>query len=305
MSDTGSFMAKQAMSSLFSATKSGFSAISSGISKARKSYADYTERDRLEALRRTTVAPAELVHQGEQRTSPGSSRPLERFYHLLLAGYKNELAAAAQKAGARLADAEKSSVPAEAVMAIGSILTDMSLKYGNFAKTSLTQGLQDFLNGSKMGKDHYDRDALANDLYFAVLLLAESCAGAGPAFESAIRAAGSRLVEGHSMEQPGSYSSVPTAYGGGAGGGLPAYAQATPQYAQVPSAVASTTSATTSKPEDDPKMKAAKALYAVGSSIKKAADEAELRRQKTLREAEAALKKEQERNSLRLSHTQM
>eukprot|EP00850_Spirogloea_muscicola_P011109 SM000068S20541 [mRNA] locus=s68:47809:49381:+ [translate_table: standard] len=281
MSDTGSFMAKQAMSSLFSATKSGFSAISSGISKARKSYADYSERDRLEALL------------------------LERFYHLLLAGYKNELAAAAQKAGARLADVEKSSVPPEAVMAIGSILTDMSLKYGNFAKTSLTQGLQDFLNGSKMGKDHYDRDALANDLYFAVLLLAESCAGAGPAFENAIRAAGSRLVEGHSHEQPGSYSSVPTAYGGGAGGGLPAYAQATPQYAQVPSAVASTTSATTSKPEDDPRMKAAKALYAVGSSIKKAVDEAELRRQKTLREAEAALKKEQERNSLRLSQTQM
>lgn len=48
-----------------------------------------------------------------------------------------------------------------------------ALKYGDFEKGKLLQGMQDFLNKSRMGKDHYDRDSLSHDMYYSVLYIAE------------------------------------------------------------------------------------------------------------------------------------
>lgn len=49
---------------------------------------------------------------------------------------------------------------------------DATLKYGDFGKSSWLN-LSDFLNTSRMGKDHYDRDSLVSDFYHALILLLE------------------------------------------------------------------------------------------------------------------------------------
>ena len=69
-------------------------------------------------------------------------------------------------------DYEKSSVPLDVVLATGRILVDSCLKYGDFSKTSWLT-LSDFLNTSRMGKDHYDRDSLVSEFYHALILLLE------------------------------------------------------------------------------------------------------------------------------------
>jgi hypothetical protein len=70
-------------------------------------------------------------------------------------------------------DPEKSTIPLDVVTVLGGVLTEESLKYGDFQKNALVQGMQDFLNKSRMGKDHYDRDSIAHDVYYAVLICAE------------------------------------------------------------------------------------------------------------------------------------
>lgn len=70
-------------------------------------------------------------------------------------------------------DSEKTTVPIDVVVVLGGVLMEETLKYGEFQKSAIVQGMQDFLNKSRMGKDHYDRDSVAHDVYYAVLILAE------------------------------------------------------------------------------------------------------------------------------------
>ena len=70
-------------------------------------------------------------------------------------------------------DIERSTIPLETILCIGAAVFDESLKYGDFQKGKLFQGLQDFLNKSRMGSNHFDRDALSHDVYYAALYLAE------------------------------------------------------------------------------------------------------------------------------------
>lgn len=70
-------------------------------------------------------------------------------------------------------DPEKSTVPLDVVTVFGGVLFEESLRYGEFQKNVVVQGMQDFLNKSRMGKDHYDRDSIAHDVYYAVLICAE------------------------------------------------------------------------------------------------------------------------------------
>ena len=141
------------------------------------------------------------------------------------------------------AEFEKSSVPLECVLAAGEVLVDTAHKYGDFSKSSW-MGIGDFLNSSRMGKDHYDRDQLVTDFYFAMLLLAESSGGVNANFEHALRTAAGRLVEGSafagapspsSASPPPPYSASPSPYAAAPasdpynldllGGSVPAYAQ--------------------------------------------------------------------------------
>lgn len=62
---------------------------------------------------------------------------------------------------------EKSSVTLESVAALSSVLVSTCNKYGDTSSSGW--GLQDFLNSSRMGKDHFDRDQLVSDCYFAIL----------------------------------------------------------------------------------------------------------------------------------------
>lgn len=62
---------------------------------------------------------------------------------------------------------EKSSVTLETMAGLNSVLISACSKYGDFSAGGW--GLQDFLNSSRMGKDHFDRDQLVSDLYFAIL----------------------------------------------------------------------------------------------------------------------------------------
>lgn len=68
---------------------------------------------------------------------------------------------------------EKSSVPLDAVLLTGNVLCDEALKFGNFEQGKFVKGMQDFLNKSRMGKDHYDRDTLSHDFYYAMLYVSE------------------------------------------------------------------------------------------------------------------------------------
>ena len=70
-------------------------------------------------------------------------------------------------------DIERSTIPLEMILCVGAAVFDESLKYGDFQKGKLFQGLQDFLNKSRMGSNHFDRDALSHDVYYAALYLAE------------------------------------------------------------------------------------------------------------------------------------
>lgn len=173
----------------------------------------------------------------------------------------------------KLADHEKSSVPPEAVAALGGVLADVAASYGDFSKGSWL-GLQDFLNSTRMGKDHFDRDNLVNDFYFAVLYLVETLGGVGPLFEQEVQYAAKLLIEG-------------------SGGGGGSQASSLPSYAQVPSAAGPISAA------PDGRAKAAKVVNVIASSIKKAAADGEAKRQKSLRDAEAMLQREKERASQR------
>lgn len=70
-------------------------------------------------------------------------------------------------------DTTKSSVPLDALMCMGAAIYAESLKVGDFQQGVMFQGLQDFLNKSRMGSNHFDRDKLSHDLYYSTLYIVE------------------------------------------------------------------------------------------------------------------------------------
>ena len=70
-------------------------------------------------------------------------------------------------------DPEKSTVPLDMTMTLAGSMSDEALKFGNFQKSSILQGLQEYLNMSRMGKDHYDRDTMVHEFYYAILMCSE------------------------------------------------------------------------------------------------------------------------------------
>lgn len=70
-------------------------------------------------------------------------------------------------------DAEKSTVPLDTLLVFAGSMCDESLQFGDFQKASILQGLQNYLNMTRMGKDHYDRDLLVHDFYYAILVCSE------------------------------------------------------------------------------------------------------------------------------------
>ncbi|CAI5533034.1 unnamed protein product [Closterium sp. Naga37s-1] len=267
-SSQAGYFAKQGLSMLYNATVTSVSAIATGINKAYQTYTDYYERDQIEALKKSGKRPADNLYL-----------VLQRFQYLCMAGYDNELAAAAQKAATKLTAGEKSSVALETLLLLTRVLTSVSQRYGE--QSGQGWGLQDFLNSSRMGKDHFDRDQLVIDFYFAILFVQDVCGGPGPQFEQAIREATGRLVEGDKyVGEGGGFSGGGAAFGGAS--------SSVPSYAAVPSASA--------LPSDqDPKKKAMKVVQVLSQAVRKAAEDADGRKQRSLKEAEEMLRRENEK----------
>lgn len=176
-------VAMKGVGRLFSATKNGISVLSNGINKAKKEYASNHEYSVLLELSQKGFSPSDLLYQA-----------LQRFYFLYLAGYKHELIAAAQMAGQRLTDREKSSVPLDVVSLLGNSVCNECKKYGDFEKGKFSQSMQDFLTKSRAGKDHYDRDSIVHDIYYAVLFTVENYGTHWQSLEKAFRDSASQII---------------------------------------------------------------------------------------------------------------
>ncbi|CAK9858055.1 unnamed protein product [Sphagnum jensenii] len=236
--DTGA-MAWKGFGKMMTASKSGMAVLSSGLSKMKKSYATKHEADVVSGLKNKGVHPRELLFAAMQRLD-----------YLSLAGYNSEITAVSQQAAKRLTDVEKSSVPLDAVIVLGGAMSEESMKYGDFQKGSILQGLQEYMNMSKMGKDHYDRDSLVHDFYYAILICSEEYGGNWQEFERMCRELVGQVVK-IGYETSGQYS--------------------------------------------DTQLKAAKSIFTFASAIKLAAQQEEQKQQKSLREAEALIQREQEK----------
>lgn len=57
-------------------------------------------------------------------------------------------------------------------------MSEEAQRFGDFQKSSILQGLQEYINMSRMGKDHYDRDTMVHEFYYAILLCTEVCSSA-------------------------------------------------------------------------------------------------------------------------------
>ncbi|KAH9304119.1 hypothetical protein KI387_008523 [Taxus chinensis] len=219
--------------------KSGISVLSSGFNKAKKEYANNHEASVLAELRQKGFSPSDLLFQAFQR-----------LYFLYLAGYKHELVAAAQMAGKRLTDSEKSTAPLDVVALLGNAVGNECKKYGDFEKGKFYQSMQDILNKSRVSKEHHDRDSIVHDIYYAVLFTVENYGSHWQSLEKTFRDSASQVI-------------------------------------------AAAVHATDRK--NDPREKAAKAMYLFSAEIKACSSEAEIRRQKALKEAEDLLRKEREK----------
>ncbi|CAM6104750.1 unnamed protein product [Calypogeia fissa] len=177
-------VAKKGLGMMFSASKAAASAISARVQKVRKGYANKHELGVLNELKAKGLAPVEHLVQA-----------IQRFYYLMMAGYTHELQAAALLSAKRLTDPEKSTVPLDVVTVLGEVLFEESLKYGDFQRNIVVQGMQDFLNKARMGKDHYDRDSIAHDVYYAVLICAEEFETDWDQMQGCFREAVTRTVE--------------------------------------------------------------------------------------------------------------
>ncbi|GLJ28675.1 hypothetical protein SUGI_0565010 [Cryptomeria japonica] len=219
--------------------KSSFAVLSSGFNKAKKEYASSHEVSVLAELRQKGLSPSDLIFQA-----------LQRLYFLYLAGYKHELVAASQLAGKRLTDSEKSTAPLDVVSLLGNSVSNECKKYGDFEKGKFYQSMQDILNKSRVSKDHFDRDSIAHDIYYAVLFTVENYGSHWQSLEKTFRDSASQVI-------------------------------------------AAAVHVTDRK--SDPREKAAKAMYIFAEEIKTCSSEAEIRRQKAVKEAEELLKKEREK----------
>ncbi|MCO5558393.1 hypothetical protein L7F22_011974 [Adiantum nelumboides] len=183
MSGTAAVAAKKGVGLLFSATKSSLSALSVSVSKARKTYGSKHESSVLAELKNRGLRPADYLFEA-----------LQKVYFLYMAGYKNEVVASALSTGKRLTDIEKTSVSLDVVTAFGHSVCDECLKYGDFEKGKFQQSMQDFLNKARTGKEHFDRDSLVHDVYYAVLITAELIGTEWQNLEDTFREAASRVV---------------------------------------------------------------------------------------------------------------
>jgi hypothetical protein len=75
--------------------------------------------------------------------------------------------------GIQQADTAKISMPLDAVTILGKSVCNDCSKYGDFEKGSFYQSMQDFLAKSRMTKDHFHRESIIHDIYYAVLITAE------------------------------------------------------------------------------------------------------------------------------------
>lgn len=242
--DGAGAFALKGLGMMMSASKQGMAALSTSLSKVRKSYANKHEADVLAELRKRGVPPSEILFQAMQKLD-----------YLSLAGYKHEVIVVSQQTAKRLLDPEKSTVPLDMTMTLAGSMSDEALKFGNFQKSSILQGLQEYLNMSRMGKDHYDRDTMVHEFYYAILMCSEDFGGDWQQFDRVCKDIVGRLV------------SV-----GGAG-----------------------------DVNHDAQHKAAKTIYTFASAIKLAAQQEDQKRQKSLREAEALIQREQEKKARALT----
>ncbi|CAI5471781.1 unnamed protein product [Closterium sp. Yama58-4] len=174
------------------ATVTGVNAVSTGISKACKHYADLHEREKIESMRKAGKRPEDVIFAA-----------LQRLLHLEMAGYHHEVAAVSQKIASKLGTADdRSSVEHQTLQALSRTLVEACRQHGMDVTPSVKggrlgfQGLEDFLNSSRMGTDHYDCDKLVTDLYFAFLFAQDIAQGNIQRIEAAFNEAVERLISG-------------------------------------------------------------------------------------------------------------
>jgi hypothetical protein len=176
---------------------------------------------------------------------------LQKLDYLSLAGYKQEVTLLSQQVAKRLLDAEKSTVPLEMVLVLGGSMSDEATRFGDFQKSSILQGLQEYINMSRMGKDHFDRDTLVHEFYYAILLCSEEMGGDWKQFEAVCKEAVRRVVTMGGAEDA----------------------------------------------NHEMQHKSAKAIFTFASAVRIAAQQEEQRRNKSLRDAEALIQREQEKRT--------
>ncbi|CAI5484903.1 unnamed protein product [Closterium sp. Yama58-4] len=148
---------------------------------------------------------------------------LQRLLHLDMAGYHHEVAAVSQKIATKLATADdRSSVEHQTLQALSRTLMEACRQHGMDVTPSVKggrlgfQGLEDFLNSSRMGTDHYDRDKLVTDLYFAFLFAQDVAQGNAQRIEAAVNEAVERLISGPARDCLSPVSPLSPASSGGA-----------------------------------------------------------------------------------------
>jgi hypothetical protein len=242
--DGAGSIAFKGLGMMLSASKQGMAALSGGLNKVRKQYASKHEADVLAELKRKGIRPSEILFQA-----------LQKLDYLSLAGYKHEVILVSQQTAKRLIEPEKSTVPLEMVLVLAGSMSDEALRYGDFQKSSILQGLQEYINMTRMGKDHYDRDTMVHEFYYAILLCTEELGGDWQQFEALCKEAVRRVVTMGGAEDV----------------------------------------------HHDMQHKSAKAMFTFASAIKIAAQQEEQRRNKSLREAEALIAREQEKRARALA----
>ncbi|CAI5494503.1 unnamed protein product [Closterium sp. Naga37s-1] len=139
-----------------------------------------------------------------------------------MAGYHHEVAAVSQKIATKLGTADdRSSVEHQTLQALSRTLVEACRQHGMDVTPSVKggklgfQGLEDFLNLSRMGTDHYDRDKLVTDLYFAFLFAQDVAQGNTQRIEAANNEAVERLISGPSRDCLSPVSPLSPASSGG------------------------------------------------------------------------------------------
>ncbi|XP_024374916.1 uncharacterized protein [Physcomitrium patens] len=165
------------------ATKQGIAAVSGGLSKVRKQYATKHEADVIAELRKKGVSPREILFQA-----------LQRLDFLSRAGYTHEVILVSKQTAKRLIDGERSAVPLDMVLVLGGSMSDEAMRYGDFQNNSILKELKEYINLTRMCKDHYDRDLMVHDFYYAALLCVEEQGADWQLFEALCKEAVGRIV---------------------------------------------------------------------------------------------------------------